>query len=368
MFRQVLVLTGCLLSLFGCANIGNQHLFERDPASINQAHTSASDKTRSTVYFVRSKKMYQMLALNQVPPLQYAMDGTLLALMPTGSHLVLSLEPGKHTFTCFYYTGERSLFKFKPPSPHETEFDLLSGHTYYIDSNKWPIGCREPVQLDPEEGKEIVAKSELAKLIHQPMSVTQFINRIVAIEETRNAANRSSSREGAPAPHFDTTSLQDALPSAKQVGDFLEVVATVAVIALLIVGAGLGGAGNAGTSQHDYVSPPSIEQPVSAASPSSNLRTLKTLNNLSTLHTSSGSVTQIVNSSSEKSIYNVSTGVRYSVFGDRITGSDGSSYLVAGSALLSSTGQTYQVIGNQVFSSDGKSCVLTDGYMYCSAK
>jgi hypothetical protein len=338
------------LVMAGCANRGQQHFFETNQAAIEQSKNPTPSESRATVYFVRSKSLSNSMSANPIPPVFYAIDGVLLAYMPVGSHAVLSLEAGQHSFSCIPFVNHaRAVQKYHLSSTYM----VSPGETYYIDANKWPGSCGQPERLEPAAGREVVAKSQLVKLLHNRLSIDRFFANFLAIEQKRAAA------KSAPTTANNFADVQSALPTSKQVSDFLEIIATVAVVALVVVGIGLGGAGNNSSAPSpSYALPPSIYQSTPAARLGDQVQT-------PSLRTSLGVATQVVGTASEKIITNASSGVRYTVTKDRISGTDGSHYQIAGSSILSSTGQTYQVIGNQVLSSDGRSCLITDNNVFC---
>ena len=146
-----------------------------------------------------------------------------------------------------------------------------------------------------------------------------------------------------------TAGFQEFLPSSKQVGDALQAVATVALIALYIVAIGVGA--SAESQQADpplsFTPPPTLTRPAA----SEVIRQQVVVPDRTRI---------------ERTVTNADTGVRYVFDGDRVKGSDGSRYRVAGTTLFSESGQAYQIVGEKfVYSSDGRSCTLITDKLYC---
>ena len=346
--------------LTSCANYGSNKYFERDPKAIESTMNVADYKDRATVYIFRQDLI--MLPFNPIhdiqhdqivgdtPPYFYAVDGKMLSIMPVGSHVVLSLEPGKHTFTRFQLTG---FFVQDQLKRNDTVLDLVGGQTYYFGSQK--SGMFSPANyglVDNQYGHEIVANTKLAKLIHQPVSTDVFVSRFAAAERKRKEGVLSSSPAQSSSQDI-RSDFQDALPSSKQVGDFLEIVATVALIAVLIIGGAVEASNSISSPpQPSYYPPPTAGYSVPAPI-------------TTTWHTSSDTLSEILNTKGETTIDNISTGVQYRINNGQVIGSDGSHYQVNGSTMYSDTGQMYQVSGNNIFASDGSSCVKTGVMISC---
>ena len=351
---RLLACLATLLMLTSCANYGSEKHFERSSAAVEASKTLEGQPGRATVYYFRQRAFMQPLIYTPIPPFFYAVDGTMLSIMPLGSHAVLSLEPGKHKFTRFAVSGG-GIF---PINFHRVDIELtvVAGQTYFVGSrNGFPSTPFEPV--DSEHGRAIIADTELVKLIHQPVSADAFTSRLVAAE-TKRRAGSSTQTTSQPLPQGPTANIANALPSSQQVGEFLEVVATVALIAVLLFGAAAGASSvpSAPPSHNLNLSPPptiSVRAPIQQTQLDRSWRT------------SSGSLSEILRSKEETTLYNLSSGVRYRFEDGRIKGTDGSRYRVVGSTVFSDTGQSYQVIGNNIFASDGSSCVKTGVVVSC---
>jgi hypothetical protein len=353
MQHNLLAWLTALMLLAGCANRGLEHHFERTPAAIEASKTVQGQADRATVYFVRRSGLMQVTAIPR-PPHYFAIDGKMLSVMPLDSHVVLSLEPGTHTFTRLLVL-DGGIFPIRL-NRVETAIELAGGETYFVVDK--PAFLAPALSLQDEtSGREALANTELAKLIHQPVSIDVFTSRIAAAEQKRKAggslpATSPIGQQSAP------SSLQNALPSSKQIGDFLEVVATLALVAVLILGAttGSGASSNSPPPMMPNLSPPpAISAPASARAASI----------ANTWRTSSGTLSEVLESKDETTLHNISSGVRYRIEDGRISGSDGSRYRVNGSTIFSDSGQTYRVIGDSIFASDGRSCMKTGTVVSC---
>ena len=348
--RRLLALLATLLMLASCANYGSEKHFERSSAAVEASKTQEGQPGRATVFYFRQRAFMQSLIYVPIPPYFYAVDGTMLSIMPLGSHALLSLEPGKHTFTRFIVSGGG----FVPIALDRVDIELtvIAGQTYFVGSmNGFPSFAFEPV--DSERGRAIIADTELAKLIHQPVSVDSFTSRMAPAESKRRAGN-SAQTTAQSVPQRPSANVANVLPSSQQVGEFLEVIATVALVAVLLFGAAAGASSGPSSPQPyspNLSPPPAISVRAPQLDPS--------------WRTSSGSLSEILRSKEETTLRNLSTGVRYRIEDGRITGTDGSRYRVVGSTVFSDTGQSYQVIGNNVFASDGSSCVKTGVVVSC---
>lgn len=351
--RRLLSLLALSLVVTGCANYHTEKYFERNPEAIAASKAIAGNSERATVYLFRPRLIFQAISYTPVPPMYYAVDGKMISIMPLGSHVVLSLEPGRHSFTRIIVV--RGLTFQMEAKRDDTTVEVGIGKTYYVGSSGF--GSRTFGLVDSKAGIETVADSEFAKFIHQPVSVDAFLNKVASGEKKQPSAGSTQS-SNAPARDGVTASIRDALPSAKQVGSFLEGLAAVALIGLVVVAA-VAGSSSGNTTQY---SPPNlpIVQPTVIQSSQVRAPTPARI-----WQNSSGTLSEIVQSKTEVIVNNLSSGVQYRIEDGRITGNDGSRYRVMGSNIFSATGQTYQVVGNNLFASDGSSCVMTGNIISC---
>ena len=368
---RAISIASCLV-LCGCANYYTDKHFERGQSS--PVAVAATETDRATVYFFRERAWGQAIIYIPIPPLFYAVDEKLVSIMPLGSNVQLSLPAGAHTFSRLIVSGGG----FVSHSVDRTDFKVTldPGKVYYIGTrNGFP---RQPFGLtDGTNGQEVVKGTEQAKLLHNPVSVATFASRVVAMDSKPMPLTQSGSTPPTPRIGTSASSLSDALPSSRQVGDFLEGLAAVALIGLLILGVAAASQ-NSGLSQYPgpaLYSPP-YSAPSTPVSPSANLalptqrlvqpNLLQTqLNSPTTWQSSSGTLSEILQSKDLVVLKNVSTGVAYRIEDGRINGSDGSKFTVRGPNIYSDTGQSYQVVGNSLFTSDGRSCVKTGIVISC---
>ena len=77
MTSRVLISICTLLLLAGCANFRSEQHFERDPTAVEAAKSALDAPGRATVYFFRQRAMMQPLIYIPIPPMYYAVDGTI---------------------------------------------------------------------------------------------------------------------------------------------------------------------------------------------------------------------------------------------------------------------------------------------------
>lgn len=360
------------LALCSCANYYTDKHFERGQ-SLPQS-VGATETDRATVYFFRQRAWGQALIYIPIPPLFYAVDEKLVSIMPLGSNVRLSLPAGTHTFSRLVVSGGGFISR----SVDRTDFKVVldPGKTYYIGTrNGFPS---QPFGVtDDTNGQEVVKDTEPAKILHNPVSIATFTSRVVAMDNKPTPPTQGGATPPAPATGANTNSLSDALPSSRQVGDFLEGLAAVALIGLMIFGAAAVSK-SAGPSQYPspalysqpYSAPPTPPAPSPYATPPAQRLVQPNLSQTATSasttwQSSSGTLSEILQSKDLVVLKNVSSGVSYRIEDGRITGSDGSRFTVRGPNIYSDTGQSYQVIGNSLFTSDGRSCVKTGIVVSC---
>ena len=345
------------VAVAGCANSGSEKHFDSGPSSSETASPISPPLDRATVYFYRQRVAMQDFSAVALPPLFYGLDGKMLAIMPLGSHVRLSLEPGKHTFTRFVVDGG-GLFPIATKR-NDLEIDLIAGKTYYVGSR---LGFLQHhfEEVSSEAGAEVVRVSKLAKHLHAPVRTDVFVSRLQAAEQARKGVP-ASSPPNSNSPVSVTASFQDFLPSSKEVGDALEVVATVAFVALFILG--LGAAGSTVSPPPSppvaFSTPPSFSRP---ASPRGEV--LGNSRKASPLPIEP--LMEAERLRRERTVTDAKSGVKYTFEGDRVKGSDGTNYKISGTTMYSDSGQSYQVVGGKfVYASDGRSCTLIADKLHC---
>ena len=368
---RVISMASCL-ALCGCANYYTDKHFERGQ-SLPQS-VGATEMDRATVYFFRQRAWGQALIYIPIPPQFYAVDEKLVSIMPLGSNVRLSLPAGTHTFSRLIVSGGG----FISSSVDRTDFrvSLDPGKTYYIGTrNGFPS---QPFGLtDDTNGQEVVKDTEPAKILHNPVSIATFTSRVAAIDKKSTPPIQGGATPPASTTGTTTNSPSDALPSSRQVGDFLEGLAAVALIGLMIFGVAAA-AKSGGPSQYPspplysptYSALPTLAVPNPYGTPTAQRLVQPNLSQTptsasTTWQSSSGTLSEILQSKDLVVLKNVSSGISYRIEDGRISGSDGSRFTVRGPNIYSDTGQSYQVIGNSLFTSDGRSCVKTGIIVSC---
>ena len=328
------------LALAGCATTQDQHLDKSVSVGADAKEAAPPPEGYARVYLLRPKAW--SLGINPilvaVPPIYSAVDGRLVAAMPLGSHVVLTLQPGLHTFRTYMPIGggltDLALKRWDLSGSFE------SGKTYYV-AHKIGFPNHVLVFADESDGRKAMDTSSRAKFIHNPAGADEFERKFAEI-----AAKRSNARKAA----IEQTA-NSLLPSSQTVGNVLEGIAVVAIAALVIVGGvavvALGGAG-AMTADAPPASAPQVAEAPRRVT------------------TGSGGVIEMSSGTRRETVVtNYSTGTKYRIEGDRVTGSDGSRYRLAGTQLISDSGASYTVVGNSVFGADGSSCDRIGDKIYC---
>jgi len=316
-------LLGPLLALFLCLNLGGcasyfaeQH-FERTatPDAVRQLHDAQPGKAR--VFLFRKRLPGQDLLPFAVLDHYFAVDGRMVSVMPYGSYVVLHLEPGYHSFARLVVDGGGILPVFSLQQ-HHVNATFVAGKTYYIGSTNAGFRIKAFVEVAADEGQEVVAEARLAKLVHMPVTVAEFRERVQRGRSPEQAVSNApeavaaNPTQSAPPP---TTSP----PSA--IGEFLAALAGIFLAAVVLVGAA-SAAGAQGVADSSVVVPYASPAPVAAPT--------------------------------------------YRLQGTSLKGSTGSRYTIIGSTIYSDTGETYRVIGNTLYSSDGRSCRRAGNTVYCN--
>lgn len=366
-YRLGIMAFAASIAFTGCANYHTKEHFNSGTSAT--LSTTTADPERATIYFFRQRAWGQALIYMPIPPLYYAIDGKLVSIMPLASHVRFSLPPGQHTFSRLIVSGG-GLFDRKVEATENT-ITVEAGKIYYIGTtNGFPSQAFGLVTKS--QGSDIILDTSAARILHSPLTVAAFSARIADLNR-KAPTPASSSGAGANSGGSTPSSISDALPSSKQVGDFLEGLAAVALIGLVI----FAGAAASRSGANQYASAPiyapspmntapypSAQQGRANSGPQYQTQTA-TVQSPASWQNSSGTLSDILQSKDRVTLRNISTGVSYEIQDGRIIGTDGSRFTVHGSNIFSDTGQTYQVIGNQLFASDGKSCVKTGSIVSC---
>jgi len=336
MFRLLLLLM--LAALSGCATYGQDKYFETDRTLDAAAKAATIDSEFASVYLIRPKQFGQAIVLTPVPPLYYAVNGRLVSIMPLGTYVHLKLPPGPHTFSLLRYRPADILLGPKIVQ-NDVAVALEGGRKYYIAESLSFLSGGSFKRLQERDGVETLADAQLAKLLYAPATVEAFKRRLLERPKDQQPSVASS--------------LLAALPSQKQVSDFFEGLATVAVVALFVVGTLLGA--------DKQGSPP--ERPLSLEPPPAYYQ--QQAPGRWSIRTSAGVATEVSTADGETRLRNWTTGVTYTIAGNRISGSDGSRYRVIGSSIISDTGEHLQRVGSAIFGSDGRSCDVIGSQILC---
>lgn len=357
MLMRYLLSVSAWVLLSSCAGV-NKHTekyFDRSEKAALSANAATNVPGRGTIYLLWPNDGGLQFTFVPVGPTYFAVDNTMLAVMPVGSHVVLSLPPGRHKFTSF---REHSNLRYHELSRKDIEIDVVADQTYFLSQRY--IYLFEVV--DATYGRDALLGTALAKMIHQPISVEAFVSNFEASKRERAKSNNDSARAESPR-NSSSGFLSDLLPTAKKIGEIVEGIAAVALIGLLVAGAGA----SAGPSPAAI--PPmaySNSTPATQRAPASVLPPRAIQPATQAWQNSSGTLSEIVRSDSGILVRDASNATTYSIAEGRISGSDGSRFRVIGSTIYSDTGQTYQVIGNSLFASDGRKCERIGSTISCN--
>jgi hypothetical protein len=308
------------------------------------------------VYLFRERMVLQGMIYTPIPPLYFAVDEKLVSIMPLGSYVKLSLPPGQHKFYRLAVTGD--IFTPYGLVSAGVDLNLEPGKVYYVgDQQKlvsWNFG-----RVEAKNGEGMVKEAQLAKLLHAPATVAEFRRRIEAKNVKPNQSPQGGGTPPAPERASPLAAAADALPSAKQVSNFLEGLAAVALVGLVVVAAVAGARGMGPPPQQPFNTIQTARQQAPAQAEAPRLSPVSPLINYESVgswRNSAGTLSDILRSKDKAVLRITSTGVVYDIENSRIKGSDGSRYTVIGPNIFSDTGASYQVIGNSLFTSDGRSC------------
>lgn len=342
MFRTLSLLI-VAVGIAGCATYGQDRHFEPNADAQAASRNFKAPPEQATVFFFRERAWLQSIMYQPIPPAYFAVNERLVSVMPVGSYLTLSLPPGRHKFTRVVATGD-----WLTPlqiNRHDASLEVEAGKTYYVGSVN-TFGP-DPVRLvDSATGKQTVDEAQLARQIHNPVTVTEFIARL------RRSDGESKTGSAARSGSWQSTTTTAALPSSSQVSSFLEVLATAAMVAVLLLGAA--------TAATPPPSAPTVSSPAAIyqqASPSPQAQ--------ASWRPATASISDILWSGGRAEFRDLNTGVRYTIEDGRIRGSDGSRFRAYGSQVVSDTGQWYQVVGSTFYSQDGRTCTRSGSTIGC---
>ena len=326
-----------LLSLQGCANYGNEvHMrdrsFETRPAPIETV------PDRGTVVVVREKPFIANLSYLPWDAFPIAVDGKMVALLPVGSSVVLSLQPGTHTMKWAPKVGGRLT-----ASPKSEVVAVAVGQTVFLSIEQDFTEGAVMKRVAPAIGHTLYEGTAPARLLHNGATWEAFQRRI-------EASNRSELLD----------SINAAMPSGQTVGAALEAIGSIALIGLDI-------AVIASNSQRQAAA--GVHTPIQSAAnrPSSALRmdTLTSPSRPDRFSYGSSGGGDVLRAGSETRLRDYRTGTVYTVQDGVVRGSDGSRFKVVGSAVISDSGVRYEIIGNTLRSPDGRTCRRVVDAIHC---
>ena len=323
-----LLFVAFLMLIGGCATYGQNRFFEEgtrsDSAVISGTATTAS------VYILRKRALLQGMMYRPIAPFAIASDNKIITILPVGTYVHLQMPQGKHTFTRLALQKNVLGRVARVDLP----VNLEAGRTYFVSTQAgFPNPSFEIV--DDVRGIEMLKENVSAKIIYAGATVDKFIERVQ--NPSKNFPSQQSTTE--------SFSMEDFLPSKEQIGKAFEIVATVAFVALLVIGAS-----HSDTSISHQTTNQSRYNPPAIYGSASNSRM------------------QVTQQDSETRLRSMDSGVVYSINSESITGTDGSRYRVSGNNIYSSTGEYYQRIGNEIIGSDGRSCSIIGSFLDCKKK
>lgn len=341
MIAKLLTLT-VAVAITGCATYGQEQHFESDPAIQSAAAVFKAPADRATVYFFRERAWLQPIIGQPIPPAYLAVDGRLVAVAPVGSYLTLSLSSGPHRFSRVMVGGDW-LFPLQI-NQHDLNVELEAGKVYYVGSVN-TFGSDPVRSVDASIGRKTIDEARLARQIHNPVTVADFIARV------RNADAEAKRKKQSQYGTWQDVTVKAALPSSSQVSSFLEVLAAAAFLAVVLLGAKSTPAPPLNVPQE----PPAIVV-LQQKSPSPKFQAWQP---------STASISDVVHSGGRAEFRDLNTGIRYTIEDGHIRGSDGSRYRAYGSQILSDSGQWYHLVGNTFYSEDARRCNWSGSRIGC---
>ena len=353
----------------GCANVGLKSLSETD-----------SDKAATARTFERppngygALRIYHWTALSKLsgplPGRAIAIDGRLSLLLPWDSFGSLVLQPGRHTITLLQLPQKQLLGDKEIPLLLQEEIEISEGEEKYIRVG-WNIFSATFDQMSDSEGRALAKKLLVAKAIHQGVSIQEWANRISDgrigdyryLKTHKNEFVEESARLVAAGSSHKVSSTPPNGIRAEEfknaAGEFFGVVATIALIGLLVLGM-------AASQKSTPSTPPSAYHPAPALAFDTN--EFIGLNSTQRVEVKSktGRILHVEKGNSPDYLINSETGTRYRLEGDRIYGSDGSRFRVSGNAVISDNGQVYRRYGNTIYSDNGGSCQVIGSFLNCN--
>ena len=346
MLRQLFALVICSFLIFmsGCANMKNSENAQHYRKDFSAADSSEIFKDTplgmSKVYLLMSDTPAGW-AVNAIPPRAVILGKTVVSFMPYPSHIVLILPPGVYSFKNLQKVRLISGSSWRARIDTKITLEPNRVHVY---EQRWGVFGDELVELTESAGNKIIKDYPLAKVVHAPYYMAETIP---------NHFDLSASPvppKATPKDDLRVSNTSNEIISSEALSDFFAVAGAIALFALIIF--------SASAVAPIYMPPPSPSMP-----PAIHMNAVKS--QPISVRSASGRVMNFENQKDSGSILNLSTGVRYRMEGENISGTDGSRYRSAGSAIFSNTGNSYTKSGNAIYSNDGRSCQIIGSLIDC---
>ena len=346
MFRTFLssLFFSALLLLSGCANVGSEHHYEQNSQTQKESKiTTMPSNGMALVFLINPDLPLRNTSAVSIPPKAFAINSSLVAIMPYPSYTRLALQPGSYKFNFISY--------------HKDFLQVHSEKTFSFDPNKvyfvkgyYTIFSNELSLVSEREGDAAVRDFPLAKTLHQNIPIDLAKKRVIWSKSEFPEKFPSNSSSVA----LSSSSTQSTITAA-DVSDFFATVGAIALVVLMLYG--LGAASAAALPALPPPSPSIINPPAQTL----NLNAMPT-----SVRSASGRVIAIEQRQNTGTIYNRTTGAQYRIDGDNVVGTDGSRYRVNGNTIFSNNGNYYTRAGNSITSNDGRSCQVIGNLIDCN--
>lgn len=163
----------------GCANMHNQHLFEKDREKILSKNERLSNQRKfSTVYFISHANLLDKTSYLPIPPSGFALDQHLVALLPVGSFSQQFIKPGAYKVshvTTFLNSNNEKLSSVHISNTKDFVFE--AGREYFIGfefsvANMWSGYVVK--EYDGFEGERLVKSLPLAKKLSSTINLAEI--------------------------------------------------------------------------------------------------------------------------------------------------------------------------------------------------
>lgn len=269
-----------------------------------------------------------------------SVDETVIGWSAPGTYYKLVLDPGWHNFHTF----------------HPKKFNYLgiaveAGKNHFILANHFPLTNEWLAEIPEVEGLKALSSSQLAKFDTRNLSLWKVKADPQITPEGLAARPAKQSVESPPT----------SAPSDSQLSKFLEGLAVAFLVGVAIVG--YAAASSQGVNLPIPDTSPSRYADVAIVQPEMPKagRVRGRGRDTNTYLTTSGDLYYV----SDDKIYSPTRATQWTVSGNNIRGTDGSSYRVDGDRIYSSSGLSYKVQGNNLVGTDGSICSVTGTLVNC---